>query len=219
MKPNNIMVVDGYGRVHGADYDTKQLDIIKNYGFNSNGEKIGEWTSEDIDQINYKDEENGESHGRWIDLQVFAYNFLGKGYKTWEAAYKAAMEKFKEKSLKFGEMEIGTEENKKYYYFYHVAIDEAEYNRNFEKLYIVDNSQEKPLFKLISKEKPKLPYDANTEYWYPLEREDNIAKNKIDWSNGENSQGWWELWHMIITNEPEIKIAHNFINKDALDLD
>ena len=65
MKPNNIMVVDGYGRVRGADYDTKQSDRITNYGYTSNGEEIRKWTTtEDIDKINYKDEENGELHGR-----------------------------------------------------------------------------------------------------------------------------------------------------------
>lgn len=186
MKPNNIMVVDGYGRVRGADYITKQPDTVTNYGYASDGKVIGDWhTEEKIDKLNHIDD-NGELHGRWIDLQVFTYTFLGKGYNTWDAAYKVAKQKFDDGDLKFGEMEIG-KTDKKYYYFYNVAIDEAEYNRSFEKLYIVDNSEEKPLFKLISKE-PNPIYDANTEYWYPLEREDNVAKNKIDWSD-ENSHG------------------------------
>lgn len=178
-KPGNLMIVDGYGRVRGTDYVTKQPDIIKNYGFNSNGEEIGKWiTPEEIDELNYKDEENDELHGRWIDLQVLTYNFLGKGYNTWEAAYNVAKSMYDSNKLKFGEMEVGTTE-KKYYYFYTVGkITNDEYIRSYNKLYIKTNNSDEP-FVAINKI-PTHKFDANLDYWYVLEREDNVAKNKID---------------------------------------
>lgn len=213
------MVVDGYGRIRGAEYITEQPDRFTNYGEKLDG-KLGTnipIKSGKEEYLNHTDE-NGEFHGRWIDLQVFNYSFNGKDYVDLETVKNITGK------LKF----IGDPTNNEnppkslqYRYYYHWAnLDENAFNQLKDSLYIYtpapEDKENKPATIVPNDD---TAYDPNKIYFKLIEFE-NQLDGRIKYEHDERTleitgHDADELEHYVLKFKPKIKLVHNFINSEV----
>lgn len=206
--PTELMVVDSYGRLRSAPYITSQPDKVYNLG-NKKEDMYRDETNDTYKNLNFNDTKYGEKHGRWIDLQVFNYSFLGDRFATYAQAKKILSDEKESRSRGLTIEYNAKDENNNYYTLYNIKdLNELEYNNLVTNgIYLLTDKAKKDNFNSYSRCGEIYNKDKKDSYWILLPRTDEELKKEFTED---------EVWHRLIQDESSIKLVHNKISPQAL---